>query len=113
MLPKQRRFGVGKKHGMSEMGTLYLITEDGKELEVNLCTDSEALYKRLREAVHATSESALKLRHPDSKKALHISPRIPPNTPDCRYIISVYPPNGMLVDEVNMDLVTLENRLVP
>lgn len=37
-------FISGKKHGMSEMGTLYLVTEDGKELEVILCTDSEALY---------------------------------------------------------------------
>ncbi|XP_014243298.1 probable 3',5'-cyclic phosphodiesterase pde-1 isoform X1 [Cimex lectularius] len=97
------------------MGRIYAVTPDGKEVDVEICKDSETLYRALREAVAAPPEAALRLVDPSGKEVLHISSRVPSNTPQNRYILSVYTPNGnfgMLVDEVNMDLATLENRVL-
>ncbi|XP_073973492.1 phosphodiesterase 9 isoform X2 [Rhodnius prolixus] len=94
------------------MGKIYLVTSEGKELDVELSKDSETLYKELKDAAGAPPEAALRLTDLEGKTPLHICPRIPLNQPDKRYLLSVYAPNGLLVDEVNMDLLTLQNRVL-
>lgn len=91
---------------------LYLVTEDGKELDVRIPQDSEALYREIRDksGVVGPGEVALSLEDSEGSRIL-ITPRIRRNTPLTRYILRIHTANGMLIDEVNMDLVTLENRI--
>ncbi|XP_066903746.1 high affinity cGMP-specific 3',5'-cyclic phosphodiesterase 9A isoform X2 [Halyomorpha halys] len=92
------------------MDTLYLVTEDGKEVDIKIPADSETLYREIREKSGAGSEAAVSLEGPSGRK-LHITPRIARNTPLTRYMVRVHRSKGMLIDEVNMDLVCLENRI--
>ncbi|KAK9500232.1 hypothetical protein O3M35_001529 [Rhynocoris fuscipes] len=76
------------------MGKIYLVTTEGKELEIELSKDSETLYRELKDAAGAPPEAALRLTDLENKTPLHICPRIPLNQPDKRYLLSVYAPNG-------------------
>lgn len=92
------------------MEYLYLVTADGKQVDVRIPHDSESLYREIREKCGASSETAISIEEPGGGK-LHVTPRIKRNSPSSRYLVNIHTANGMLIDEVNMDLVTLESRI--
>jgi len=88
---------------------IYLLF-DKKEIDVVVPNNSEALDRAIRVAIGADPDEGLSLKDNDGNPLL-LTPRLPGNTPSNRYHVQRLKPKGMLIDEVHMDLLSLENRV--